>query len=156
MSGSFAWVCICKQESRFVPDADPGTTGLALDFQAFLAPAAVLPRTDFHQLAAGLLALSPLCGGAHGLVTDKTKSFVLNGLNLNLNRHLLLTQAPPTLCPLCLTYFGPTSWGPDQWSGRTGSQLQMNRLSLRNNRLKLKASGELPITLEEFMEYTSN
>jgi hypothetical protein len=32
---------------------------------------------------------------------------------------------------------------------------QMNWLSLRNNRLKFKASGGLPITLEEFMEYTS-
>ena len=28
---------------------------------------------------------------------------------------------------------------------------QMNWLSLRNNRLKFKASGELPIALEEFM-----
>ena len=32
----------------------------------------------------------------------------------------------------------------------------MNRLSLRNNRLRFKTSGELPITLEELMEYTSN
>jgi hypothetical protein len=29
-------------------------------------------------------------------------------------------------------------------------------LSLRNNRLKFKTSGELPITLEDFIEYTSN
>ena len=29
-------------------------------------------------------------------------------------------------------------------------------LGLRNNRLKFKIIGELPITLEEFMEYTSN
>ena len=35
-------------------------------------------------------------------------------------------------------------------------QLQMSQLSLRNNRLRFKNSGELPITLEEFMEYTSN
>ena len=40
------------------------------------------------------------------------------------------------------------------WSGRTGSYLQMNRLSLRNNRLKFKAAGKLPIILEEFIEYT--
>jgi hypothetical protein len=31
----------------------------------------------------------------------------------------------------------------------------MNQFSL-NNRLKFKPSGELPIILEEFMEYTSN
>ena len=40
------------------------------------------------------------------------------------------------------------------WSGRTSSELQMNRLSLRNNRLKFKNSGELPITLEEFIKYS--
>ena len=35
--------------------------------------------------------------------------------------------------------------------------LQMNRLSLRNNRLKLETSGGLPIILEESIEeYTSN
>ena len=34
---------------------------------------------------------------------------------------------------------------------------EMNRLGLRNNHwLKFKTSGELLITLEEFMEYTSN
>ena len=32
----------------------------------------------------------------------------------------------------------------------------MNRLSLRNNRLKFKSAGKLPIILEEFIEYTSN
>ena len=32
----------------------------------------------------------------------------------------------------------------------------MNRLSLRNGRLKLERSGELPISLEESIEYTSN
>ena len=31
--------------------------------------------------------------------------------------------------------------------------LQMNRLSLRNNRLKLKTAEKLPIILEEFIEY---
>ena len=31
----------------------------------------------------------------------------------------------------------------------------MNWLSLRNDRLKFKTPGELPITLEEFVEYTS-
>ena len=29
-----------------------------------------------------------------------------------------------------------------------------NRLSLRNNRLKFKTAGKLPIILEEFIEYT--
>ena len=29
-----------------------------------------------------------------------------------------------------------------------------NRLSLRNNRLKFKTVGKLPIDLEEYMEYT--
>ena len=32
--------------------------------------------------------------------------------------------------------------------------VQMNQLSLKNNRLQLKTSGELPIILEEPMEYT--
>ena len=41
-------------------------------------------------------------------------------------------------------------------SGRTGGWLQMNRLSLRNNRWKFETSGELPIALEESIEYTSN
>ena len=36
------------------------------------------------------------------------------------------------------------------WSGRTGSCLQMNRSSLRNNRLKFKTTWKLPIILEEF------
>ena len=40
------------------------------------------------------------------------------------------------------------------WSGRTGSYLQMNRLSLRNNRLMLETAGKLPVVLEEFIEYT--
>ena len=39
---------------------------------------------------------------------------------------------------------------------RTGSWLQMSWLSLRNNWLKFENSGELPIILEESMEYTSN
>ena len=39
-------------------------------------------------------------------------------------------------------------------SVRTGSYLQMNRLSLRNNRLKLTTARKLPIVLEEFIEYT--
>ena len=38
-----------------------------------------------------------------------------------------------------------------QWSGRTGSYLQMNRLSLRNKRLKLKIAGKLPILIEEII-----
>ena len=32
----------------------------------------------------------------------------------------------------------------------------MNRLNLRNNRLKFKTPGKLPANLEESMEYTSN
>ena len=43
---------------------------------------------------------------------------------------------------------------PLLWSGRTGSKLQMNRLSLRINRLKFKTAGNLPTILEEFIEYT--
>ena len=39
-----------------------------------------------------------------------------------------------------------------QWAGRTGCWLQMSRLSLRNNRLKVKTLGKLPIILEEFIE----
>ena len=42
------------------------------------------------------------------------------------------------------------------WSGRTGSYLQIYRLSLRNNRLMFKSAGKLPIILEEFREYTPN
>ena len=37
---------------------------------------------------------------------------------------------------------------------RTGGQLQMNRM--RNIPLKLETSGEVPIILEESIEYTSN
>ena len=40
--------------------------------------------------------------------------------------------------------------------GRIGGWLQMNRLSSRNNWLKFKISGNLPIILEESIEYTSN
>ena len=40
------------------------------------------------------------------------------------------------------------------WSGtRTGSWLQMSRLSLRNHRSRLETAGKLPIILEEFIEY---
>ena len=38
----------------------------------------------------------------------------------------------------------------EQWSRRTGSSFQVNRLSLRNNQLKFKTAGKLPIILEEF------
>ena len=48
---------------------------------------------------------------------------------------------------------GYQSLGTYDW-GRTGSQLQMNWLSLRNNRLKFKTAGKLPIILEEFIEQT--
>ena len=52
---------------------------------------------------------------------------------------------------------GPAGWVPPVRScpGRTGGQLQMNRLSLRNNRLKLETSRKLPIVWEESIEYTS-
>ena len=43
-----------------------------------------------------------------------------------------------------------TAWG------RTGSWLQMNRLSWRNNRLKFETSGEPLIILGESIEYASN
>ena len=39
-------------------------------------------------------------------------------------------------------------------NGGTDCQLQMNRLSLRNNRLPFKTSGKLPISLDESMEPT--
>ena len=43
-----------------------------------------------------------------------------------------------------------------QWTGRTGSYLQMNQLSLRNNRLKFMTLGKAPINFEEIIEYASN
>jgi hypothetical protein len=43
---------------------------------------------------------------------------------------------------------------PEQYKAMIGSWLQMNRLSSRNNRWKFKIVGELPIALEEFIEYT--
>ena len=39
--------------------------------------------------------------------------------------------------------------------GENGSYLQMNWLSLKNNRLKLETSGELSIVLDGSIEYTS-
>ena len=39
-------------------------------------------------------------------------------------------------------------------TGKNRQLVTMNRLSLRSNRLKFKPSGELPIILEEFIEYT--
>jgi hypothetical protein len=45
---------------------------------------------------------------------------------------------------------------PNLCPGRTGGSLQMNRLSFRNNQLKLETSRELPFILEESIEeYTS-
>ena len=40
------------------------------------------------------------------------------------------------------------------YDGGEPAELQMNRLSLKNNRLKFKTAGKLPIVLEEFIEYT--
>ena len=45
--------------------------------------------------------------------------------------------------------------GEAQWMGRNDRKLQMNRSSLRNNRLKFKTSRNLPIILEEFEEHIS-
>lgn len=45
---------------------------------------------------------------------------------------------------------------PRQSMGRTKCLLQMNGLSLRNNRLKFETAGKLRIMLEDSMEYTSN
>ena len=42
----------------------------------------------------------------------------------------------------------PAFCGMEALLGENGGQLQMNRLSLRNNRLKLETSGELPTILE--------
>ena len=56
---------------------------------------------------------------------------------------------------------------PDHWMGSLAAyhrlsfydrgepvaSYQMNRLSLRNNRLNFKTAGKLPIVLEEFIEY---
>ena len=53
----------------------------------------------------------------------------------------------------CFHFLLPVGGG-DHWTGRTGCWLPMNRLSWRNNRLKLKTLGQLPIILEEFIEYT--
>ena len=39
--------------------------------------------------------------------------------------------------------------------GENRQLVQMNRLGLRNNRLKCKIVGELPIILENFIEYVS-
>ena len=46
--------------------------------------------------------------------------------------------------------------GASHWAGRIVGRLQMNQLSLRNNRLKFKTSRELPVMLGESIEYTSN
>ena len=40
--------------------------------------------------------------------------------------------------------------------GNFPAVLDLNRLSLRNKRLKFKTSGKLPISLEEFIEYIPN
>ena len=38
--------------------------------------------------------------------------------------------------------------------GELAVSYKMSRLSLRNNQLKFKTAGKLPIILEEFIEYT--
>ena len=48
-------------------------------------------------------------------------------------------------------------WSPKlQWNGRSDSQPQMDRLSLRNNWFKFTTVEKLPAGLEEFIEYTSS
>ena len=70
-------------------------------------------------------------------MADKT----LVGLNLCRYRHLRTWDAPilALACPM---------------PGLVGTLLLMNRLSLRNNRLKFKTAGKLPIVSEEFKEHT--
>ena len=81
-------------------------------------------------------------------------------ITLVLGRHTLLVVicwGPLYLHPSIPILF---TWGTNgrsyPMSGRTGGQVQMNRLSLRNSRLKFKTSGNLPIILEESIEYTLN
>ena len=50
----------------------------------------------------------------------------------------------------------PLNMGHILWPGRTGNLLQVNLLSLGNNRLKFETAGKLPINLEEFKEYFPN
>ena len=65
----------------------------------------------------------------------------------------------PSTHPTCKAW----AWSQVVWRGRnpvndrgrTGNYLQMNRFSLRNNRLKFKTAWNLPIILEESIEYTS-
>ena len=68
---------------------------------------------------------------------------------------------PPPSCPCCDPRATPLAvarlwrvlW-PNLWLRSTGGYLQMNRLSLRTNRLKFKTAGKLPTVSEEFLEYT--
>ena len=69
----------------------------------------------------------------------------------------LLTNGPKNI--VAHNYEGnypnlPTTVLLGLWSGRTGSQLPMNRLSLRNNQLKFKTAWKSWIILEESIEYT--
>ena len=50
-------------------------------------------------------------------------------------------------CPWSCTHQGSPCEALQLCPERTGSWLQINRLSLRNNRLKLETSGKLPIIL---------
>ena len=81
----------------------------------------------------------------------------------------LVTHLPPTLPKATyLPYFkggilperqafkglslqGMTLDFSKQWSGRTGSYLQLSRPYLRNNRLTFKTAGKLPIILKEYI-----
>ena len=76
-----------------------------------------------------------------------------------LKRHLISKwlQHYVTLLVSDTNHYILNNYCTDHCLGRTGGWLQMNRLSLRNNRLKLETSRELPITLEESIEeYASN
>ena len=55
--------------------------------------------------------------------------------------------------PVPWKVLGIVDQDPSLWSGNTGGWLQMNRLSLRNNQLKFKTPGKLPILSEEYIEY---
>ena len=46
------------------------------------------------------------------------------------------------------------SMGSTSANRETGGWLQMNQLSLRNDRVKFEIARNLPIILEEFIEYT--
>ena len=121
----------------------------------------------FQILVVGFFASNPETHHATKFQEEDTK--FLKSL-INLNSTLLWTALifnPLIKCSgtkVLSTHlnFQPTiigstyycSW--DLCPGKTGGQLQMNWLSLRNKQLKLETLGKLHINLEESVEYTSN